>query len=426
MTACFRTYGDVAAYLDARGCFHMDMSLGRMEKALADLGLRRPPFRVVQVLGTNGKGSTSSFLASICRAHGLATGLYTSPNFVEPTERIRIDGVPVSGRDWVEPANRLLNAAQDLTYFEFLTVLALMLFRKAEVDVAVLEAGLGGRHDSTTAVDADLLCFTPIAMDHCDVLGDTLEAIARDKADAMRGGRAVCSARQTPEAGRILREKAREAHAPLAFADELPEGAFPRIGLAGGHQRVNAGLALAAWRVLAPMLGRGIADADSQRRGIAEAFLPGRFQRVPAGGGRPPLVLDGAHNPHGTRALAAALKAERIAPSAVIYSCLRDKDWRSSVAVLKTALNPGTAVFVPQMDNPRAEDAGVVASFWNEAGCRAEAAAGSRAVAHAVKAAFPQAGGGGDRPVLITGSLYLLSAFFGLYPELLSISSCEG
>ncbi|MCR5563689.1 MAG: bifunctional folylpolyglutamate synthase/ dihydrofolate synthase [Desulfovibrio sp.] len=425
MKAFFHSYDEIATYLDARGCFHMDMSLGRMEKTLARLALRRPPFRVIQVIGTNGKGSTSSFLSSICRAHGLATGLYTSPHFVEPTERIQINGLSVPGQDWVEPANRLLSVAQDLTYFEFLTVLALMLFQKAAVDIAVLEAGLGGRHDATTAVDADLLCFTPIAMDHCDVLGDSLETIAHDKADAIRGGTAVCSAQQKQEVRPILQEKARKEHAPLVFAGELPEDGFPAIGLAGRYQRVNAGLALAAWRVLAPMLGRGNDDVNAQRRGIAEAFLPGRFQRVRGSGSFPPLVLDGAHNPHGTQALAAALKSERVAPSSVIYSCLRDKDWRSSVTILKNVLKPGTGVFVPQMDNSRAEDAAIVASYWKDGGYRAEPVGGPDAVERAVKAAFSHDLGGG-KPVLITGSLYLLSAFFGLYPQLLSNSSSGG
>ena len=168
MNTTFSTPADIQRHLDSLGLFHMDMGLGRMRRALAALDLARPPFVVAQVLGTNGKGSTSAFLASLALAHGCRVGLYTSPHFVSPTERIRIGGpeqpicAPWPAENWVEPANQVMAVAPELTYFEFLTVLALLGFAREGVELAVLEAGLGGRHDATTAVAADLLCYAPI------------------------------------------------------------------------------------------------------------------------------------------------------------------------------------------------------------------------------------------------------------------------
>ncbi|MEG6501714.1 bifunctional folylpolyglutamate synthase/ dihydrofolate synthase, partial [Desulfovibrio sp. 1214_IL3152] len=140
----FSDFSQIQRHLDGLGLFHMDMGLDRMRRALSHLGLDRPPFVTVQILGTNGKGSTAAFLSSLCRAHGLRTGLYTSPHFVSPTERIRIDDRPWSQNLWPAQADKIMNAVPELTYFEFLTVLALLAFRQEQLDVAVLEAGLGG------------------------------------------------------------------------------------------------------------------------------------------------------------------------------------------------------------------------------------------------------------------------------------------
>ena len=245
----FCSLQDVLRHLDALGLFHMDLGLDRMRRVLRALKLERPPFVVVQVAGTNGKGSTSAFLGALCAAHGCRTGLYTSPHFVSPEERIRINGTPVPGTAWPGPANRIVAASgEELTYFEFLTVLALLLFREAGVEVAILEAGLGGRHDATTAVTADIVCFTPIAMDHAAVLGPTLGDSARDKAGAIRSGAPVLTAPQFPAAAQALTAAATACGAELSAAPPLPPGWLPHLGLAGAHQLINAGLALAAWQ----------------------------------------------------------------------------------------------------------------------------------------------------------------------------------
>lgn len=470
----FSDFSQIQHHLDGLGLFHMDMGLDRMRRALALLDLARPPFVTVQILGTNGKGSTAAFLSALCQAHGLRTGLYTSPHFVSPTERIRIDGRPWPQDRWPAQADKIMNAVPELTYFEFLTVLALLAFREEQVDVAVLEAGLGGCHDATTAVSADLTCFTPIAMDHKDVLGADLAAIARDKAGAIRPGVPVCAARQFPQAASALGNAAAACKAPLVWADALEASFEP--GLAGPHQRDNAALALTAWRRLAPMLGKNPADAALQQQGLARAFIPGRLQAILATAGLPPLLLDGAHNPHGMASLVNALRQTGVRPAAVVFSCLGDKDWHTVAAMLKKALGP-TPVFVPALDNPRAALVRDVADFFNatppvatqatalavaNGGASAQnalgkAPLGDKPLAKAHLADDPQAcltqnalgnappdnsppdnaphanlaralalaarcaeADGNQRPVLITGSLYLLAEFFSLFPRYLS------
>ncbi len=422
MSNTFSTPADIQHHLDSLGLFHMDMGLGRMRRALAALDLTRPPFVVAQVLGTNGKGSTSSFLASLALAHGCRVGLYTSPHFVSPTERIRIGGpgdavcAPWPAEDWVEPANQVMAVAPDLTYFEFLTVLALLGFARQGVELAVLEAGLGGKHDATTAVTADLLCYAPIALDHKDILGPTLADIAGDKAAAIRSAAPVCTVAQFPEAAKILDNAARSHNAPLFRAG--PVTADASLGLKGPHQRANAGLALLAWRTLAPMLNKNADDAAAQALGLSQAFMPGRLQRVPGTDQHPPLLLDGAHNPHGMTALIKALRTEGLQPAGAIFSCLADKDWLPAVQMLKHYLGEAP-MFVITLDNHRAATAQDIAAACNSlppATAQAlpdgpQSLANALALARALPAASP------DRPVLMTGSLYLLSEFFTQHPQ---------
>ncbi len=456
MSQRFHSFADIQRHLDSLGLFHMDMRLGRMEDALLKLNLSRPPFVVAQVLGTNGKGSTSTFLASLAQAHGCRVGLYTSPHFVSPTERIRINGQPVPGEEWVDAANRIMAVAPALTYFEFLTVLAVCIFADKKVDVAVLEAGLGGRYDATTAMPCDCCCFVPVAMDHADILGPTIADIAADKAHAIRSAAPVFTGPQFPIVAKILRERAQSYGAPLVEANPLPDGrcaghpdrqqgradvAPYTLGLAGAHQHANAALALECWRFLAQKLGRAVTD-DAVRRGLAEAFVPGRLQRIAATDSLPPLILDGAHNPHGTRSLMEYLAAADIRPSACVYSCLHDKEWRPSLAMLARVLGQAP-LFVPAIDNPRAEDPAAVVAFYealhkgqggsahactgadgNNDGRNGDraGACGASPVAQALRMAatryIPDGG-----PILVCGSLYLLAELFALHPQFLQRTS---
>ncbi|HEU6437998.1 MAG TPA: bifunctional folylpolyglutamate synthase/dihydrofolate synthase [Nitratidesulfovibrio sp.] len=457
----FATYNDVQAHLDGLGMFHMDLGLGRMERVLDALGLAAPPFTVAQVVGTNGKGSTSTFLAAIGTAHGLRTGLYTSPHFVTPRERIRIDGAMLAADLWPGLANRVMAAGGDaLTYFEFLTVLGLLAFREAGVQLAVLEAGLGGAHDATTAVAADVVCVTPIGLDHQAVLGPTIAAIAADKAGALRPGVPAVTAPQPGEAMDELRTAADACGAPLREADDVAKlPARAELGLAGPHQRTNALVALAAWTTLAKA-NEWESHEDAVRQGLAEAWIPGRLQWVerpaaePYGAGGPGsangadgtggtdgagapkapappetpgmpalparLVIDGAHNAHGLAALRAALADQCARPAVVIFSCLADKDL-VAVAEEVRRLAGDAPVLVPTIrDNARAARGEDLAVLLGPAARPVPDMATALAEATALA---PQG------PVLLCGSLYLLGEFFTLRPDCLESrgagDSCE-
>lgn len=413
----FDSASDLSSYLDNLNFFHMDLSLCRMEKVLEAMHLTRPPYAVCQVVGTNGKGSTATFVASLLQAHGIRTGLYTSPHFVSPEERIQCDSQWTMMSDWLSSAYEAVSICPDLTYFEILTVTALAVFRDMGVQCAVLEAGLGAQHDATTATAADLAVFTPIALDHTALLGSTVTAIASEKAHAIRSNAPAVTTGQEDAVLSVLKERAARLGSHLTVAPEL--GHDYALGLLGAHQYSNAGTALAAFNILAPKLGIK-PDEAAVREGLAEAFLPGRLQAVsamPSSGSRPArprCVLDGAHNPHGMQSLAKALHTGAVTrPDTVVYSCLKDKDWRTGLAQLAKEV-AGASWHIPAIPGERSEKPENVVSFLEGLGEK-------KCTAHAsLKEAFLSL----DRAelqgtVLVTGSLYLLSTFYELWPEAL-------
>ncbi|SBV98356.1 FolC bifunctional family protein [uncultured delta proteobacterium] len=440
----FASFAELAAHLDKLGMFRMRPELGKLREVLGRLALPKP-LAVAQVAGTNGKGSTATFLAALAQAHGLRTGLFTSPHFVSFRERIRINGVPVSEAAILAPANAVMAAGgETLTYFEFVTALAAYIFSAgisasvadplapaeslAPVDVAVMETGLGGAWDAVTALPADALAYTPIGLDHCRVLGDTVTAIATDKAGAIRGGKPVFSAAQPAEALAALKSIAAERGSPFFLAgereslpDPIRDGAIP-LGLAGEHQYTNAGLALAVWRHLARENGWDVSE-EKESRALATAFIPGRLQYVPASEahGHPALLLDGAHNGHGMAALGKNLAAKGVAPAAVIFACLEDKNPAEMAAHLRVlATGP---VFVPPIQgNPRALEPEQLARAIGLAAVPATSMADALARAREHVAAYMpvEAAAHPERhPVLICGSLYMLGDFFALRPDCL-------
>lgn len=413
----FSDFSSLQSYLDSRGFFHWDLTLDRIRRVLAKFELfggsvSRP--RIVHVVGTNGKGSTSTFLAAMARAQGLRVGLYTSPHFVSIRERALINGEILSEREWVACANLVLAAGgADLTYFEFISALSLAAFARAGAELIVLEAGLGGRNDATTAAPADMVIFAPISLDHENVLGAGIEAIAADKADAMavgRGIRATITATQEPAVADILRGAAKRLAAPLFSPAELvayPEGTA--LGLAGPHQWGNAHLALAAWQWLADNFGFKNTE-EGRLTGLREAFIPGRLQLTPAAPveGLPALILDGAHNAHGLQVLAAALGMLKLKPGAIIFSALMDKDMAIAADVLPQ-LTSGSIFIPPIKSNPRAAAPEALAGLFGARGRVAPDFAG------ALRLAAKESSGA----VLICGSLYLLGEFYTLYPRYL-------
>ncbi|MDR1243010.1 MAG: bifunctional folylpolyglutamate synthase/ dihydrofolate synthase [Deltaproteobacteria bacterium] len=458
----FGLWRDFEQYLEQLGLFRMRPGLERMAAVLSRLGLKRPPFFVVQGVGTNAKGSCCTFLASLARSHGLLCGLHTSPHFLSVRERIRLfkpsayagtySGELLPEAAWLEAAGAVLaHGGENLTYFELVTAMSVFMFREAKVEAAIMETGLGGRFDATTALDADVVFFTPIAVDHGDILGFSLRGIAGDKALAMRGGKPAFSAAQRPEVRAELENVAANLEVPLAFcpgADFLPPALLPPVkedaaggkdsvrtgsaevplALRGRHQLDNAALSLFTWRAMRPLLGVR-EDQEAEIRGLAQAGIAGRLQFIaalPAAQGNlphPPVILDGGHNPHALAALGHSLALLNIAPLVTVFTCLKDKQ-PDSLAPHLRVLAPGLILTVQLAGNPRAMDAEELARLI---GPQAKPAA---SMAEAIRLANAEFAGRLPealnmdmntcrRPLLVCGSLYLLAEFYRLYPHYL-------
>lgn len=401
----FSNYTDLTAYMDRLGLFHMDLTLGRMRDFWEACGL--PAMPVVHVVGTNGKGSTAAFLTSLARAHGQKVGTFSSPHFVSPRERVQVNRRMLSREDWVDLANEVLSVpgGVDLTYFEFQTCLAMLAFQRAGVDLAVMEAGLGGRFDATNAFEPELTLFTPIGLDHEKILGPTLSDIARDKAGAIHEGGVALTGPQEPEVMIQLQERAESVRARLVYSvDAAGPVDGVKLGLRGIHQMVNARLALAGWRWFAA--GRSMrTDHATEVFGLESTFMPGRFQFIELGGRE--IILDGAHNAHALAALKAALQNENIRPGKLVFACLRDKNLTDMLPYIRS-LTDGP-ILVPAMKGERAADNRAIA-----------AAIGGRAVASESMEAALNEGPGVEGPTLVCGSLYLLAEFYILNPRFLT------
>jgi dihydrofolate synthase/folylpolyglutamate synthase len=424
-----RTFQAFLDHLDALGLFHMDLTLDRMAAFVKRIAL--PCFPVLHVVGTNGKGSTATILSELLRAHGLRVGLYTSPHFLSVRERILVDGAMLPEEAWARLGHEALRLSEGLglTYFELLTAVGVLAFADAGCDVAVMEAGLGGRFDATNVLGPALTVFTPIGLDHMDVLGSTLAKIAADKAGAMRPGGLAISAHQEPEALLVLQAAAREAGAELVGVGEVlsysrAKGRVApgtsrhagkalvqpmtglRLGLSGLHQQENARLALAAFSLWSARMRLPVFE-EACREALGRAFIPGRMQRVPRSAALPELILDGGHNAHGLAALKASLDADGLCPAAVVFGCLRDKPLDTMLPLVRSlAHGPVYAVGIPSC--PRALEPHELAGLLGDGAVPA-------ADVHAALSALADSAG----PVLVCGSLYLLGEFYTRHPGLL-------
>ncbi len=413
----FSDYTDICHFLNKLGLFHMDLGLDRVSYALKALKLTSPPFVTVQIVGTNGKGSTSTFLESLARAQGLRTGLFTSPHFVSPHERIQIDGQPLQQQRWPTLANAVHKAAPSLTYFEFLTVLAALAFAESGVDIAIIEAGLGGHYDATTALTRHALCISPISLDHESILGDTVLAIAKDKAHAIGKNMPVFMATQLPQVQNILEEFATKQEATLyqAKLDTIPPSSI--LGLHGAHQQENAALALTAWQWLAKQFSWPRTE-DGIACGLASAFIAGRLQHIITTEENLPkhILLDGAHNTHGLEVLYSYIKQLDQKPSGIIFSCLADKDRQQMLPILQKihALCDYCPLYLTDIqNNDRAlsqEDKKNLAQILGE---------NVHLCSDISKSLIKARHGSLKGPVLLCGSLYLLGEFFASYPHYL-------
>lgn len=343
----------------------IDMGLERVRRVLANMQLARPPFRVLTVGGTNGKGSCVAFLEAILRAHGYRVGAYTSPHLLRYNERVRVDSREADDQEFCDAFERIDAARGDvsLTYFEFGTLAALDIFRKHRVDIAVLEVGMGGRLDAVNAVEPEAALVASVGLDHQEWLGDDRDSIGYEKAGIYRAARpAICGDRQPP--ARLI-ETARKLGADLQVLGQdfdwtaTPQGwrwhsgemlleDLPPPSLPGRIQLDNAASVIALLQA-SPALG---VSSDAIRAGLAKAHLPARFQRVL---GPVEMVFDVAHNPDAARVLAANLVANPATGRTVaVIGMFRDKAVEAVIPILAPQIDEW---FVGALEGPRGQTA---------------------------------------------------------------------
>jgi dihydrofolate synthase/folylpolyglutamate synthase len=305
--------------------FGVRPSLDGIAQALAELGHPERTFQSIHIAGTNGKGSTAAFTASLRGAAKCRTGLYTSPHLCRFTERIRVDKVEVAGQELADQVARLVHL--DLSFFEVATAAAFAIFQAHQVEVAVVECGLGGRWDATNVLGPLVSVVTGIALDHVEALGGTLESIAFEKAGIFKSGVPAVVACRDPSALSVLETQAAEVGAPLSLLGrDFPRYQGP-LGLGGAHQQDNAALALAAIARCPP---RFRADPESGVRALRDTRWPGRLEWL-----SDEILVDSAHNPDGASTLAAAIPSLfQGRPFTLIAGFLDDKDAHGILSML--------------------------------------------------------------------------------------------
>ncbi|RZO17515.1 MAG: bifunctional folylpolyglutamate synthase/dihydrofolate synthase [Verrucomicrobiaceae bacterium] len=292
-------YTESIRWLYSRQESGIKLGLTSIMRLLNELKVPDPEMPIIHVAGTNGKGSTCAFMDSVLRASGYRAGLFTSPHLISFRERISLDGRPANEIEIAEGLTHLKKLVSEWrevpTFFEITTALAFKLFTEKKMDVAVVEVGLGGRLDSTNAIIPSVCVITPISLDHQHILGESISEIAKEKAGIMKEGVPVISAPQHNDAQAILDSRAKE----LGISVHYIGGSCDQdnISLRGKHQRQNAALAVAALENCPLQINR-----DSYAKGLAQTKWRGRFEQFPQKKGMD-IVIDGAHNIEGARAL---------------------------------------------------------------------------------------------------------------------------
>lgn len=373
-----KTLADWLIYLESLHPKTIALGLDRIAEVKQRLNLD-PVFPVIVVGGTNGKGSVCAITESILSAAGYRVGCYTSPHLQHYNERVRVDRQTASDSELCASFKKIEKARGDipLTYFEFGTLAAMLLFIENKVDVAILEVGLGGRLDAVNIFDADCAIVTSVDIDHIDYLGDTIEQIAYEKAGIFRSGRvAIFADSEMPQA---IESSATSIGATLWRAGHDfgftphqgqwdyrgPSGArsaLPYPALRGQFQLANASAVLAALDALKARLPVAM---SAVRTGLSEVKLAGRFQFLP---GRPQRILDVAHNPHAARSLAINLSSLPPAPCTyAVFAMLKDKDIAGVVKVMDEQIDVWLAAGI---DAPRGASAEELACVLRDSGVR--------------------------------------------------------
>jgi len=404
------TYQETLAHIFSRGRFGMKPGLERVTELLSRLGDPQRNLKTVQIAGTNGKGSTGAFLSAIMTNAGYRTAFFSSPHLSRFSERFRVNDVEVAESVLHQAAKRVLGAApEEATFFEIVTAIAFLCFAEERVDLAIIEAGMGGRSDATNVVESLLSIITPISLDHCEYLGGTLAGIAGEKAGIIKQGKPVVIAPQeaallnqllsaAEESGSAAYAYGRDFHAEVGQQGiSYHSGFFSlhdlNLSLKGRFQAENASSAITA----ALLLGEAgfQVTGDAVRKGVAAAVWPGRLELFE---GRPRILLDGAHNPAGAVALRRSLADFRYDRLILVFGTMADKSWQETLMQLLPLADLLVAV-KPSID--RALAAGELAGFGTARGVKSTAAGEVKAgMEYSSEIAGP------DDLILVTGSLF--------------------
>ena len=340
---------EVEEWLHSRIGLNFRSGLGRMQEAVDLLGNPEKSYPIIHVTGTNGKGSTIAFMKELFMGHGKKVATFTSPHIVSINDRICINGQPIADADFIRLAEQvkemektLLQTHDQLSFFELLTLIAFIYFREQEVDLVLLEVGIGGLLDTTNVVTGELAIITSIGLDHQETLGDSLEAIAEQKAGIFKAGKKAVIAKLPPAARLVCQKKAGFLAVDFyqagkdfsmlngGFSSSL--GNFPqlKIGLEGAYQQENAALALQAF-LLFMREGKEVVDEQVVRQALKQTHWAGRLERI-----RPQIYLDGAHNLPALTRLVEFIKEkeqEGYRPQ-ILFGALKRKDYQGMLGYL--------------------------------------------------------------------------------------------
>jgi len=412
------------------------LTLTRIRRLLKKLGNPEASFRSVHIAGSKGKGSTAAMLARMLSSNGLKVGLYTSPHIVDVRERITIDDEMISERDMTRMISKVALQVDDdpkarPTYFEFLTAAAFQYFADEQVDIAIVETGLGGRFDATNVIKPEACAMTSISLDHMAQLGNTVEKIASEKAGVFKSGTPIVSAPQPDDVKKTLKLAAEEAGAPVYFAGDdirftyrfeasrtggpqaricvtTPNGQYDHllVPLVGKHQAINCGVALG---VLDQLKSRGFElDNELSMSGLSKVRLQGRMELLCD---KPRVLGDGAHNAASIEALMRAIGQNVPYDSMVlIFGCCEDKDVTGMLSQMKLGADK---VIFTRIRSPRSADADDLAARFAEVSGRMAQVAPTLADAMIIaeKAVTP------EDLICITGSFYLVSEAKSLFAD---------
>ena len=344
---------EVEEWLHSRIGLNFRSGLGRMQRAVDSLGNPEKTYPIIHVTGTNGKGSTIAFMRELFVAHGKKVGTFTSPHIVSIHDRICINGQPIAEEDFVRIANQvkemekiLLETHDQLSFFELLTLIALLYFKEQGVDLVLLEVGIGGLLDTTNVVTGEIAVITSIGLDHQETLGDSLEEIAGQKVGIFKAGKKAVIAKLAPEAELVCQKRARELDVDLYqagrdfalkagnFSSKLASFSQLEIGLEGAYQQENASLALQTFLLFMASGGERV-EEELVRQALKETRWAGRLERI-----RPHIYLDGAHNLPALSRLVEFIqeKIQQGFQVQILFGALKRKDYQGMLGYLTEQL----------------------------------------------------------------------------------------